>query len=225
MRWKILQVLGENESFIEDIKLNLFFVCTHCLFLAPVPLKLLILSNSVWEEGHKVSSIPEVAEASGWVPKRSVKLSRLFIHFTFSFDFQNLYIYVSVSFSELRVTPELEISGCITSRQRNIWRARQGQVHDSTWQQCGNFTQNFSLLLQQWESALADPESDSCNLPLFICHSEFCCWGDWANFLSDHYLSSNALLLFSFCRYLPNTETQCADPALCDRGGHQVCLS
>lgn len=189
------------------------FLCARCLFLAPLPLKLLILCNSVWEEGHKLPQPPEAAEASGWVPKRSVELSRLFIHFTFSFDFKNLHIYVSVSISELRVMPELETSGCITCQRRNIWRARQGQVHDSTQQQCGNFTQNFSLLLQQWQSAPADPGSAQTNNkrtlgtpPLFI-------WGcgDSANFLSDRYLSPNALLLFSFHHYLPDSVTQHAD--------------
>lgn len=186
----------------------------HCLFLAPLPLKLLILCNSVWEEGHKLPQPPEAAEASGWVPKRSLKLSHLFIHFTFSFDFKNLHIYISVSISELRVMPELETSGCITRQRRNIWRARQGQVHDSTQQQCGNFTQNFSLLLQQWQSAPADPESAQTNNkrtlgtpPLFVCHSGFWGCGDSANFLSDRYLSINALLLFSFHHYLPALST------------------
>lgn len=126
-----------------------------CLFLAPVPLKLFLL---------KVSSLPGAAEASGWVPKRSVTLSRLFIHVAFSFDSQNLHIYISVSISELRVTPELERSGCITPWQRNIWRARQGQAHDSTQQQTGNFPQNLSLL-PPWQIP-----SQSLIAP-FVCHS------------------------------------------------------
>lgn len=165
---KYVKFGGENVLLSKTLSWTCFLcACTA----SSCPLFLLIVCNSVWEEGHKVSSIPEAAETSGWVPKRSVKLSCLFIHFTFSFDFQNLHIYISVSISHLRVMPDLETSGCITCRQRNIWRARQGQVHDSTQQQCGNFPHNFSPLLQQ-QSALADPESAQINnKQTFICWS------------------------------------------------------
>lgn len=137
----------------------LVFVCTHRLFLGPAPLKLLMLCSLVWEKGHKVSSIPGAAEALGWVPRRWVKLSRLFIHFTFSFDFRNLHIYISVSYCRaesdaragnvwLYLTPAEEYLACTAGA--------------SAWLNAAAMWRFYTELLsvaEQWQSAPADPES------------------------------------------------------------------
>lgn len=64
-------------------------------------------------------------------------------------------------------------------------------------QRSSNFTQNFSLLLQQWQSALEDPDSAQANNKrtlVTLPPSGFCGWEDAANFLSDRYLPPSFLL-------------------------------